>query len=167
MRYDVVTFDCYGTLIDWEAGIVAALGPWAARHGLGLDDAALLDAFARAEGRQQGAAPGMLYPAALENVLAAILVADVYQIPISDVRGGVATLKGVEHRLETVADIDGVEYGVLRLKVAGQKARDAKQQRGWKGVRLRKEPLEESESETVRLQGAEWGLTSNWWRADE
>ena len=62
--FSTLTFDCYGTLIDWEAGIVAALGPWSARHGLGLDDAALLDAFARAEGRQQGAAPGMLYPAA-------------------------------------------------------------------------------------------------------
>ena len=70
--FSTLTFDCYGTLIDWEAGIVAALGPWAARHGLGLDDAALLDAFARAERHQQGAAPDMLYPAVLENVLAVI-----------------------------------------------------------------------------------------------
>ena len=70
--FSTLTFDCYGTLIDWEAGILAALGPWSARHGLGLDDAALLDAFARAERHQQGAAPGMLYPAVLENVLAAI-----------------------------------------------------------------------------------------------
>ncbi len=70
--FSTLTFDCYGTLIDWDAGIVAALGPWAARQGLGLDDAALLDAFARAERHQQGAAPGMPYPAVLENVLAAI-----------------------------------------------------------------------------------------------
>src|SRR6185436_1168078 len=25
-RYDIVTFDCYGTLIDWESGIAAAFG---------------------------------------------------------------------------------------------------------------------------------------------
>ena len=33
-RFDALTFDCYGTLIDWEAGILAALpaGPRAARH---------------------------------------------------------------------------------------------------------------------------------------
>ncbi len=70
--FSTLSFDCYGTLIDWDTGIVAALGPWAARQGLELDDAALLDAFARAERHQQGAAPGMLYPAVLENALAAI-----------------------------------------------------------------------------------------------
>jgi hypothetical protein len=26
--YDVVSFGCYGTLNDWEAGITAVLGPW-------------------------------------------------------------------------------------------------------------------------------------------
>jgi hypothetical protein len=25
--YDALSFDCYGTLIDWEAGITAVLGP--------------------------------------------------------------------------------------------------------------------------------------------
>ena len=33
--YDALSFDCYGTLIDWEAGIAAVLGPWARSHGLG------------------------------------------------------------------------------------------------------------------------------------
>ena len=36
--YDVLSFDCYGTLIDWEAGITAALGPWARRHQPDLTD---------------------------------------------------------------------------------------------------------------------------------
>ena len=26
-NYDALTFDCYGTLIDWEAGILNALRP--------------------------------------------------------------------------------------------------------------------------------------------
>ncbi len=45
----VLSFDCYGTLIDWESGIVTALGPWRARTGLEIADDALLAAFARVE----------------------------------------------------------------------------------------------------------------------
>lgn len=26
-RFDIITFDCYGTLIDWESGIAGAFGP--------------------------------------------------------------------------------------------------------------------------------------------
>jgi 2-haloacid dehalogenase len=44
-QFDALTFDCYGTLIDWETGILEALRPVA---GDG-DDEALLEAFARHE----------------------------------------------------------------------------------------------------------------------
>ena len=44
--HDALSFDCYGTLIDWEAGIAAVLRPWAGAHGLDLDDETLLAAFA-------------------------------------------------------------------------------------------------------------------------
>src|SRR5580704_10445779 len=43
--YEVVTFDCYGTLIDWNTGLADALID-AAREGLGpMDRAALLAAY--------------------------------------------------------------------------------------------------------------------------
>ena len=42
--FKVLTFDCYGTLIDWEAGIAAVLAPWARRCGLDLDREQLLEA---------------------------------------------------------------------------------------------------------------------------
>ena len=32
--FDVITFDCYGTLIDWESGIQAAMAPILAAHGI-------------------------------------------------------------------------------------------------------------------------------------
>jgi HAD superfamily hydrolase (TIGR01493 family) len=32
--FDIITFDCYGTLIDWESGIVSAFQSEAARDGL-------------------------------------------------------------------------------------------------------------------------------------
>jgi 2-haloacid dehalogenase len=43
--YDVLTFDCYGTLIDWETGIANALRPVLARHGVSLTDDELLEQF--------------------------------------------------------------------------------------------------------------------------
>jgi 2-haloalkanoic acid dehalogenase type II len=43
--YDVVTFDCYGTLIDWEGGITRAFTDAAARDGVRLDPAAVLAAY--------------------------------------------------------------------------------------------------------------------------
>ena len=61
-RFKALTFDCYGTLIDWESGILAALRPWAAKHGLELDDGALLAAFAEAESAIEAAQPKLLYP---------------------------------------------------------------------------------------------------------
>ena len=33
-----LTFDCYGTLIDWEAGTIEALRPLLAQHGVTLSD---------------------------------------------------------------------------------------------------------------------------------
>ncbi len=46
----------------------------------------------------------------LENVLASILVADVYGITPEQTSEAIRDFKGVEHRLETVATIAGVEF---------------------------------------------------------
>jgi len=48
-RFEALTFDCYGTLIDWEAGILAGLRPAAASAGATPSDDDLLEAYARAE----------------------------------------------------------------------------------------------------------------------
>ena len=37
-RFDAVTFDCYGTLIDWERGILNALQPVLAPRGIDLTE---------------------------------------------------------------------------------------------------------------------------------
>ena len=44
-RYRFLTFDCYGTLIDWESGIFSALRPVLARHGKSIDDQQLLELY--------------------------------------------------------------------------------------------------------------------------
>ena len=46
-RFDVLTFDCYGTLIDWEAGLLAALRD--ALPGSARTDDELLEEYARHE----------------------------------------------------------------------------------------------------------------------
>lgn len=60
--YTILSFDCYGTLIDWEAGFAAVLVPWAQQVGLDVDEEALLLAYADNEAAIEREAPGMLYP---------------------------------------------------------------------------------------------------------
>ena len=60
-EFKVLTFDCYGTLIDWETGILGVLRLWAVRHGVAASDEELLAAFAEAESACERATPGALY----------------------------------------------------------------------------------------------------------
>ncbi len=55
VRPDAITFDCYGTLIDWSGGILAALSPYRDRIGIEHDDA-LLAQYAQHERRVQAGA---------------------------------------------------------------------------------------------------------------
>jgi 2-haloacid dehalogenase len=48
-RFDALTFDCYGTLIDWERGIADALQAVCRRHGVERTEAELLALFAETE----------------------------------------------------------------------------------------------------------------------
>jgi putative hydrolase of the HAD superfamily len=59
--YKALTFDCYGTLIDWESGMFEALGPLIARVSPGLSRDRVLEAHARHESAQQLATPAMVY----------------------------------------------------------------------------------------------------------
>jgi 2-haloacid dehalogenase len=63
--FDALSFDCYGTLIDWEAGIAAVLSRWASSLGVGIDEEALLAAYARHEAAAEAGHPRDLYPAIL------------------------------------------------------------------------------------------------------
>src|SRR3972149_1610920 len=47
--FDVITFDCYGTLIDWETGIAGAFLAAARGDGVILDRGAVLAAYAEVE----------------------------------------------------------------------------------------------------------------------
>ena len=66
--FKVLTFDCYGTLIDWESGLYAALQPLLTRAAAGLDREAVLQAFGRLESAQEKATPSMIYSELLATV---------------------------------------------------------------------------------------------------
>jgi 2-haloacid dehalogenase len=65
---EVLTFDCYGTLIDWEAGITAALQPILHSHGVHLDDERLLETYAEFEAAAESG-PYMTYREVLATCL--------------------------------------------------------------------------------------------------
>ena len=52
-RYRYLTFDCYGTLIDWETGIFSALRPILYRHNKRIDDSRLLQLYGDLEMRAE------------------------------------------------------------------------------------------------------------------
>ncbi len=68
-EFSTLSFDCYGTLIDWETGIAAALQPWAARTGLELDAEQLIAAHGRHETLVQQERPTARYPDVLAETL--------------------------------------------------------------------------------------------------
>ncbi|MBV9523914.1 MAG: haloacid dehalogenase type II [Alphaproteobacteria bacterium] len=66
--FSALTFDCYGTLIDWESGMLAALRPWFLEKRPELTDDALLEAYGRVEHSLELAHPAMLYSELLRRV---------------------------------------------------------------------------------------------------
>jgi 2-haloacid dehalogenase len=54
-NYEVFSFDCYGTLIDWESGIVSGLRPILVDHGIGATDEEILALHAETEHKLQAA----------------------------------------------------------------------------------------------------------------
>ena len=66
--YRVLTFDCYGTLIDWEGGIWDALQPLIMRGGADVTRDAALLAFAKFETAHERDHPDLRYPDLLARV---------------------------------------------------------------------------------------------------
>lgn len=71
--FKALTFDCYGTLIDWETGIWDAFQPLISFNGgHNISRRATLEAFGVHESRVEGQAPGLPYPEVLARVHQAV-----------------------------------------------------------------------------------------------
>ena len=86
MGIKAISFDCYGTLIDWESGIADALSDWSRRQGAGLQRAELLAAFSEVEPVVQSADPELPYPEVLRRVAQGI--GRRFTLPVSDAEAG-------------------------------------------------------------------------------
>ena len=70
-HFECLSFDCYGTLIDWETGIVSALRPILEAHEVSAGHHALLQLFGYAEAEIQ-AGPYRSYRDVLKEILSQI-----------------------------------------------------------------------------------------------
>jgi 2-haloacid dehalogenase len=84
--FDALSFDCYGTLIDWEAGIAAVLRAWAGAHGLGMTDELLLTAYSTHEAQAEADHPADVYPKILARAMRGLGAQ--LDVPVSDEEAG-------------------------------------------------------------------------------
>jgi len=70
-RYDALTFDCYGTMIDWETGLMGYIQPLLESHDAHAVPSFLLDFYGRTEAKLQSG-PYRPYRKILEGILEAL-----------------------------------------------------------------------------------------------
>jgi 2-haloacid dehalogenase len=68
-RYEVLTFDCYGTLIDWEQGILTAFKSLLEARNVNLDERQILELFAKFEPEIQLKSEYITYREVLKGVV--------------------------------------------------------------------------------------------------
>lgn len=147
-RFELLSFDCYGTLIDWEAGILRALEPLRARHQVGIADDDLL----RLVGELESAAergPWRPYAEVLRDVVAglgrrlgfppddeerSILASSIrHWRPFPDTVGALRALR-TRYRLAIISNVDDDLFAATaaHLEVAFDHVVTAQQVRAYK-----------------------------------
>src|SRR6516162_8470323 len=83
-RFEFLSFDCYGTLIDWESGILGYLGPLLKSKSAAVSDDEILNLYSEFEPRRQN--PYQRY----RNVEAAVVrdFADHYEVMVDEREAG-------------------------------------------------------------------------------
>ena len=61
-KFKAVTFDCYGTLIDWETGITRLVQPWIDTINPAIPTDLVITSFALHQAKHQQVRPALLYP---------------------------------------------------------------------------------------------------------
>jgi 2-haloacid dehalogenase len=147
-RFQAITFDCYGTLIDWETGILAALRPILATHKQDRTDSAILELYAELEPKAQSG-PFKPYRQVLEQVVRGFgeklgfqpSEGEVQSLPDSlqswkpfpDTVAGLEKLK-TRYKLAIVSNVDDDLFAAtaLQLKVSFDQVITAQQAQAYK-----------------------------------
>jgi 2-haloacid dehalogenase len=102
-KYEVLSFDCYGTLVDWESGIISGLGPVLRSHRVEATDDEILSLHAQTEHKLQAASKRGSY---LKYRDVQALPGSVrHWLPFADTVNALRTLKG-RYRLAIISNID-------------------------------------------------------------
>ena len=110
--FRALSFDCYGTLIDWETGMSRALREWADAVGLDVTDRHFCNLVSEIETVVQGErSPALLYPEVLAEVLRRIGAR--LGAPVSDAGGG-----AVRWECRGVAGLRRLGAGALEARPA-------------------------------------------------
>src|SRR5208283_3981159 len=80
-QFEYLSFDCYGTLIDWESGILGYIRPLLRHKGRSVSDADILNFYCEAEPRQQQP-PYRTYRSVLSSVMHD--VGSEFGVPVSE-----------------------------------------------------------------------------------
>tara|TARA_R110002073_G_scaffold66706_1_gene166466 strand:+ start:3812 stop:4522 length:711 start_codon:yes stop_codon:yes gene_type:complete len=81
-NFDAVSFDVYGTILNWEPEIAQFLSDWSAANGRTLDQQQLLNAYDRVRQPLQSIRPALRYPEVLSSTLARL--AEEFDLPVAD-----------------------------------------------------------------------------------
>lgn len=134
-RYDAISFDCYGTLIDWDTGVSAFIKTWAPNAGVQAPDQTALHLFAQAQYLHQRSSPHKHYRRVLRDALADMahalgLAADDAVLddfagsagawpPFPDTLAALRALKAQGVHLAVVSNIDNVSFSETHRHLGG------------------------------------------------
>ena len=120
--FDAVTFDVFGTLLDWEPEIASFFRTWAARNGLAVSDRDILGAYDRLRQPLQDLRPALRYPEVLKRTFDALAAEfggrverddrDTFgeiaasHAPFEDSRSALSALKSLGMTLGALSNID-------------------------------------------------------------
>jgi 2-haloacid dehalogenase len=97
-----ITFDCYGTLIDWESGILRVLRPLLAEHGKPVPNQEILELYAELEPAIQSA-KYQPYRFVLEEVVRGVGQRFGFSVSLDEARSLAASLPSWRPFPDTVA----------------------------------------------------------------
>jgi 2-haloalkanoic acid dehalogenase type II len=116
--YDAVSFDVYGTILDWEPEIAGFLLEWASSSGLRAERGDLLSAYDRLRQPLQDERPALRYPEVLKQTLEAMgreFGAKVEAAALTRFSGIAATHKPFEDSVQTLNDLRKMGFKLAAL----------------------------------------------------
>jgi 2-haloacid dehalogenase/putative hydrolase of the HAD superfamily len=133
--YKAITFDCFGTLIDWDTGVANFLGPWAVRTGFAGTVADVIGRFAEHQYANQRVRPFKNYRDVIRDAMAAAVTdlggaisareLDAFAAHVGDWPAFADTIDALRHlkslglHLGVVSNVDNASFADTHVRLGG------------------------------------------------